>query len=162
MKNFIKNFSQFQRLNESDTPFDGENHPDNFVIDDRLKGEEDLFSDEEDFRDLLDGVTDRMYENGMNGTLGSSGSTGATFKMIDENSAEVTVIIHDGEEIFKFILREEPNNSVTYEVENRDVYGPYKHFYVLTDSMSQYILNVVPGGKDYINKYDEDLGADFN
>jgi len=162
MKNFIKNFNQFQRLNESDTPFDGENHPDNFVIDDRLKSSgEDLFIDGETLEDILDGISDRMYENGMNGTLGDGGNVTCGFSMIDENSGKVTVDIHGGDESYKFILKKEPDNSITYEVENGDVYGPYKHFYLLTESMSQYILNVVPGGEDYINGYDEDLGADF-
>lgn len=81
MKNFIKNFSQFKRLNEQKEN-NLVNHPNGYKS--PYSNDNDLYEDVEDFGDLLDQITDRLFENTQNGTLGSS----VTIKAIHPSTKE--------------------------------------------------------------------------
>jgi len=67
MKNYIKDFGQFQRINEQG------------------------FSQDPSWEELVDAIADRMYENGMNGTIASDGSITAHGRTLDGKSAEIIV-----------------------------------------------------------------------
>lgn len=167
MKNFIKNFSQFQRLNEQ-AGTNQSNHPDGFkpyseVIDP-------VFSEHDNLFDLLDGVADRLYENVKNGTLGNGDNIvtqDKVYPMVGIDFVENKISIEVGDPIsweeyddigmhdddvtvsktISFLMKEEaPGISVSYTGEGDDMeYGPYEDFYDLTDSISQYIINTLEG-----------------
>ena len=80
MKNFIKNFSQFKRLNE-EKEINSINHPNGYKPWDNSN---DLYEDAESFEDLLDQIVDRLIENSRNGTLGG----GDTIEAIDPSTKE--------------------------------------------------------------------------
>ena len=68
MKSFIKNFSQFQRLNEQEE-INSINHPNGYKPWDNSN---DLYEDVESFTDLLEEIQDRLFSNTWNGTLGNN------------------------------------------------------------------------------------------
>ena len=173
MKNFIKNFNQFQRVNEQvDRNI---NHPNGFKY--MPNDDEPIFDEEytENVDDLLGDIANRLYENVKNGTLGNSDTIeagGKVYPMVgidtDNMSNKISVSVghpismrdYDynqgdrGLDVFKtisFIIEEkEPGISVSYRGEGNDTgtYGPYSGFYNLTDSISKYILNELSEGGD--------------
>ena len=87
MKNFIKNFNQFQRVNEHNA-----------------------FQEEESFEEYVDAIADRMYENGMNGTLSSEGDVTSYGRTLSDDTAEVVVTM--GDEQFKFTLTLQGDDAI--------------------------------------------------
>jgi len=173
MKNFIRNFSQFQRVDEQVNH--NINHPNGFRY--MPNDDEPIFDEEytENVDDLLGDIANRLYENVKNGTLGNSDTIEVEGKVyplvsidIDNMSNKISVSVgspismrdydynqgDSGSAIFKiisFIVEEkEPGVSVSYRTKGNDTrtYGPYSGFYSLTDSISQYIINELSKGKD--------------
>ena len=92
MKNYIKDFSQFQRINEQDS------------------------SQGPSWEELVDEIADRMYENGMNGTLSSNGNVeGAHGRTLDDNTAEI--VVEWKGETFKFTLHKDKLNDGGMRIE---------------------------------------------
>lgn len=120
MKTYIKNFKSFV-MNEA---FDDGEHS---------------------FEEYIDAIADRMYENGMNGTISSEGNVTAHGRTLDNEKAEVVVDVGDKEYIFTIFNMGQDEDSME-RIEYMDVeldgskIGSFSDVQDITDAMSKALL----------------------
>ena len=96
------------------------------------------------FEEYIDAIADRMYENGMNGTISSEGNVTAHGRTLDNKKAEVVVDVGDKEYIFTLFQYqdEDSHGRIEYmdvELDGNKI-GSFSDVQEITDAMSKALL----------------------